>query len=369
MKRGDNVKKFWAIKNDKSAMADIFIYGDIVSGEKWLDSDTTAKSFVDDLNALNNKPVTVHINSGGGDVFQALAIANTLKNYSGDVTISIEGICASAATLIACGSGGHVKAASNSVFMIHAPAVGLVGFYNGQDLTKIQNSMAAVEQSIITTYKNRVNESVNVTDMIQAETWLSASEAKTAGFIDEITDAVDMQIDDAKKLLFVNKLSVDIKNFDGEKLRRAMEVKNMEVKDEQGFFDKLQSAIANALKPAEQSKTETPVINAEEIRQQELSRIRDLAALKCDNAAVNAVIDVAIKDGKTVTDIQPYIDAVKKFPGTPTVEDTASKIVSVIKDQLSSGAEGVKGNQEPVTPEDVKKLHAQKIAEFANSMM
>ena len=91
---------FWKFVNSTNS-ADIYIYGEI-SSQKWDDSDVTAKDFVEDLNKAKNKNVTVHINSSGGDVFQALAIYNSLKNYEGQVTISVEGVCASAATIIAC---------------------------------------------------------------------------------------------------------------------------------------------------------------------------------------------------------------------------------------------------------------------------
>ncbi|MBR1645173.1 MAG: Clp protease ClpP [Selenomonadaceae bacterium] len=360
------MEKFW---NKSSASADIFIYGDIVA-DKWTDADTTAKSFIDDLNSFDGKPVTIHINSGGGDVFQALAIANVLKNYSGGVTVSIDGLCASAATIIACGSGGKIRAASNSLFMLHLPSVALCGFYDTPSLEKIQNSLSAVENSIIETYESRFkradapkNARDDLRTMIQSETWLSASKAQSYGFIDEITDEVDLKIDDAKKLLVVNNLNVDIKKFDEEKLRRAMEVKNMEVQNEQSFFEKLTASIKDALTTKEVAENPTNAVDATQIRQQELSRVRDLQALKCENAAVNAIVDAALIDGKTVAEIQPYVDAVKKIPAVAPVDNAAEKIVAVIREQMQSGAEGVQGGQETVDP---VKNQQDLIVKFAN---
>lgn len=221
------MKKCW---NKSAGSADIFIYGDIVNYD-WFDSDVTAKKFADDLNAYEGKPVTVHINSGGGDVFAGLAIYNTLKNYKGDVTISVDGLAASAASLIAMG-GKKITMANNSLMMIHEPSVGLFGFLGAADLAKIQNQLAAVHGAIIQTYKNRLGES-DIESMVEAETWFNAQEALDVGLIDEITGEVDLHVDDAQKLLFVNKLSVSTKNFDVAKMRRAMGVKNMEIKDEQ----------------------------------------------------------------------------------------------------------------------------------------
>lgn len=366
------MKKFW---NKSSASADIFIYGDITSS-KWDDTDTTAKSFVDDLNSFGGKPVTVHINSGGGDVFAGLAISNAIKNYSGGVTVSIDGIAASAASLIACG-GAKVTMASNALYMLHLPATMLFGFYNAPTLDKVKNALAAIESSIVKTYEDRLTRAdvpqdkrADVSAMIHSETWLTAAQAQSYGFIDEITDAVEMKIDDANKLLIVNSLNVDMKNFDEQKLRQALEVKPMNVQNEQSFFDKLTASIKEALTPVEKPATSAPaeappVVDAAQIRQQELSRIRDLQALKGDNSAINALIDVAIGKGNTVDEIKPYVDALGKIP-TPKVDNAAEKIVAVIRDQMQSGAEGVTGGDGNV---DLKKAQQEAVAKYANEYL
>ena len=119
----------------------------------------------------------------------------------------------------------------------------------------------------------------------------------------------------------------------------------------------------------ETAKPESKTLSAPEIKavilKQERQRVKDLRALKCDNAAVNAIIDVAIDDGRAVTDIQAYVDALKNLPAS-TVQNTADKIVEVIRDQLTSGAEGIAGGQAAPNPQEVQ---AKKIAEFANGMI
>ena len=356
------MEKFWNKAADGAA--DIYIFGDITSWA-WDDTDVTAKSFVDDLNSFAGKPVTVHINSGGGDVFAALAIYNAIKSYKGGVTVSIEGLAASSASVIAMG-GKPTRMASNALMMIHEPAVGLMGFYRDSDLTKVQNSLSAVRGSILATYATRVEES-KVAEMVAAETWLNAQQALELGLIDEITDAVDLKVDDAQKMIFVNSQAISTKKFDAVKMRRAMEAKTMEI-NEQGFFDKLKTTITEALAPKAAETPAAEVIDAATIREQELNRIRALQELKGTNAAVNALIDVAISDGRTAEDIKPYIDAVAKVAVSPA-QDAADKIVAVIRDQLTSGAEGVKGGQEAVTPEEISKRQSKKIADIANSMM
>ncbi|MBQ3434228.1 MAG: Clp protease ClpP [Selenomonadaceae bacterium] len=354
--------KFW---NKASASADIFIYGDIVS-DAWFDTDTTAKSFVDDLKSFGSKPVTVHINSAGGDCFTALAISNAIKNR-GNVTVSIDGLCASAATLIACGAD-KVLMASNALYMIHAPAVGLNGFFDTSELTRIQTSMSAIETAMFDTYESRVNRAdvpaesrLDIRTMIQSETWLNASQALSGGFVDEITGEVDMQVDDAKKLLVVNKLNVDMKKFDEDKLRRVLEAKAMAkaVPETQ----KPDTAPVENPTPEVENKT-APVLDAAAIRAQELGRIRALMNLRGTNAAVDALIEVAIDHGKTVDDMQPYFDAVKNIaPPAPKVENAVDKINAVIRDQMQSGAEGVTASQVAVDP---VKAQQDLVVQYAN---
>lgn len=361
--------KFW---NKASASADIFIYGDIVS-DAWFDTDTTAKSFADDLKSFGSKPVTVHINSAGGDCFTALAISNTIKNR-GNVTVSIDGLCASAATLIACGAD-RVLMASNALYMVHAPAVGLQGFFDTAELGRIQTSMAAIESAMLETYESRLNRAdvaqearLDVRTMIQSETWLNASQALSSGFIDEITGEVDMQIDDAQKLLVVNTLNVDIKKFDETKLRRVLEAKTMTKTSIDTKVTETTAPVEAQAAPVENNTA--PVIDAASIRAQELGRIRGLLALRGTNAAVDALIEVAIDKGKTVDEMTPYFDAVKNVAvnaAPPKVENptntVADQITAVIRDQMTSGAEGVTASQGGVDP---VKAQQDLIVQYAN---
>lgn len=327
------MKKFW---NKAETTNDIYIYGDISSGDKWFESETTSKSFIDDLNSFNGGDVTIHINSGGGSVFDALAIGNAIRNYKGKVTTCIDGLAASAASLIAV-SGEHVKAASNALMMIHQPSVFLGDYYDAESLAKVQSSLKAVEASIIATYELRCKK-CNVRDLVKAETWLTAEEAKEYGFVDEITDAVDMQVDDAQKLLFVNSLAISTKNFDAIKMRQAMEAKTMTAEVEKKYIDS--------------------------IRQQEVGRIKALQALRGNNAVVNAIIDVALEKGHGVNDVKPYVDAVAAIP--TSTANAAEEIKAVIREQMQSGAAAVSGGQEAP---DVKELQQKRVVEIANSMM
>ncbi len=148
----------------------------------------TAKSFLEDLKKLKGKDVTVHINSTGGDVFQGQAIYTALKNYSGKVTVKIEGLAASMATIIAL-AADRVEMTSNSLFMIHSPMSNVFG--NKAQMRKQINALEKVETTMLSVYKAKTNISEDdIEQMMARETWLSAHEALELGFVDEVLGAV-----------------------------------------------------------------------------------------------------------------------------------------------------------------------------------
>ena len=348
---GDNLKKFW---NKAETTNEILIYGEIVS-ENIFDSDVTAKNFADDLKSFGGKNVTLRINSGGGDVFAATAISNVIKSYSGKISCTIDGLAASAATIItsAC---AKVSIAKNALFMVHDPAVGLIGYFDENEVAKVQKSLAAVKSSIVETYKQKTGKSENeLAEIMKNETWYTAAEALENKFVDEISGEVDADFDDSKKILFVNSLQVDCKNFDVEKMKNKLEVRKMSDK-------------------TDKTKEPAKVDIVAEIREKEISRIRDLNNLKTGNKIVDGIVDVAIKEGATVEEIQKYINVVaknqEKEPETVTAANIGSYFAKIIQDNLKSGAEGVTGSTPPVDDETEKRTaQAKMLADMANGLI
>jgi len=166
----------------KGKSTDIHIYDEIgVHG-------ITAKSFLEDLRGLKGKDVVVHINSTGGDVFQGQAIYTALKNYSGKVTVKIEGLAASMATIIAL-AADKVEMTSNSLFMIHSPMCNVFG--NKAAMRKQVNALEKVETTMLSVYTAKTNISEDeIEQMMARETWLSAHEALELGFVDEVLGSV-----------------------------------------------------------------------------------------------------------------------------------------------------------------------------------
>lgn len=360
------MKKFW---NKAESTGEVFIYGDITAS-RLEDSDVTSKSFSDDLKTFSGKDITVHVNSGGGDVFNALAIYNSLKNYKGNVTIAIDGVAASAASLIIC-AGDKVKMASNALIMVHTPSVGLLGYYSAEELNKVVNSLTAVEGSILNTYKQRLPEKnhAEIAKMVTAETWLDAEQAKELGFVDEITDAVEMEIDNSARRLFVNSVSVDVSNFDREKFSavlKAQEVTKMsETKNETAHLPQNETL---DVKQANELLIKDAIKQA---REKEIQRIKNLMTLKDGTPAVDAIIDVAMVEGGEVSDVVKYVDAVKKVkPQSVETPQTAAidAITKEIRDNMTSGAAGV-GGTFAETPADKQAFLSAEIVKYANALM
>jgi ATP-dependent Clp protease protease subunit len=161
-------------------MNEILIYDDI--GESWFDTGVTGKSVKSQLDEMNGD-VTVRINSPGGDVFEGFAIYNLLKEYDGEITVKIDGMAASAASVIAM-AGDKVYMADNSLMMIHDPWTLAIG--NSSDLAKTIELLDKIKDSIVSTYttKSQVEENI-IFDWMAQETWFNAAEAIENGFADE----------------------------------------------------------------------------------------------------------------------------------------------------------------------------------------
>lgn len=162
-------------------MNEILIYGDI----GW---DNTAKSVDEQLKTFNDEPVTVRINSGGGDVYEGIAILNALRGYAGEVTAVIESIAASAASFIAVGIGGKVIARPNAEVMIHKAWTMLAG--NADDIDKAKADLARQDVKIAGIYAGKAGgELDDWLALMSAETWYTADEAQASGLVDEVQDA------------------------------------------------------------------------------------------------------------------------------------------------------------------------------------
>jgi len=148
-----------------------------------------AKQFAEDIKDLGDvDEITVRINSPGGDVFDGLAIFNTLQSHRANVTTSVDGLAASIASIIAL-AGDAVWMAENAMFMIHNPFTVAIG--DAAELRKTADTLEKVKDTLVSTYAGKTGlESVEISDFMNDETWFDAHEAVEQGFADEVTGQV-----------------------------------------------------------------------------------------------------------------------------------------------------------------------------------
>ena len=154
-----------------------------IAEESWFDDDVTPQLFRDELNA-GSGDITVWINSPGGDCVAAAQIYNMLSNYKGRVTVKIDGIAASAASVIAM-AGDTVMVSPVSMLMIHNPAT--IAWGDHAEMQKAIDMLSEVKESIINAYVLKTGLSrPKLSHLMDAETWMDANKAVELGFADEI---------------------------------------------------------------------------------------------------------------------------------------------------------------------------------------
>ena len=160
------------------------LYGTIAE-ESWFDDDVTPQLFRDELFA-GNGPVTIWINSPGGDCVAASQIYAMLMDYKGDVTVKIDGVAASAASVIAM-AGTKVLMAPTALMMIHNPATLAIG--DSAEMQKAIEMLSEVKESIINAYEIKTNmRRSKLSQLMDAETWMNANKAIEYGFADGILE-------------------------------------------------------------------------------------------------------------------------------------------------------------------------------------
>lgn len=170
--------------------AEVFIYGDI--GESWWGESVTAKDFVQEIAALDVDTLTVRINSYGGSVSDGIAIHNAIKRHAAAVTVSIDGVAASIASLIAM-AGDTVEMAENALLMIHAPWGAAIG--NSADLREFADMLDTWAEAMATSYAAKTGRPLEEMQALLTDGedhWYTAAAALEEKFIDTTVDALPL---------------------------------------------------------------------------------------------------------------------------------------------------------------------------------
>lgn len=172
----------------------ISIY-DVIGQDFWTGEGVTAKRIAAALRAIGKGPVTVNINSPGGDLFEGFAIYNLLRDHDGEVTVKVLGLAASAASVIAM-AGDTIQVSRASFVMIHNTWVMAIG--NRNDLHETAEFLEPFDRAMADIYSSRTGlDTDDVTAMMDAETWMGGAEAIGKGFADEFLPS-DQVVDGEK---------------------------------------------------------------------------------------------------------------------------------------------------------------------------
>lgn len=204
-------RHFWQFRNIAGGQsAELMLYGDIAQ-YSWYKDDVTAKQFADELAALGPvSEITVRINSGGGDVFAAQSIGNLLEQNAATVTAQIDGLCASAATIVACHCD-RVVAANDSIYMIHPVRMGICDYMGKEDLRQCMDALDVIRDTITGLYARKTGRpQEDVAAQMDATSWWTSSQAKENGFVDELTYEEETVVENRSGFLFVNSVAAGL---------------------------------------------------------------------------------------------------------------------------------------------------------------
>ena len=301
MPQKNKFNKFWKFVNLNDDETELHLYSDIASrqsedfwtGEKG--DEVTPKLFREELSAVTSKNICVRINSNGGDVFAAQAIATCLKECSANgktVTCKIDGICASAAVMVALACE-HISIANGAYMMIHKPFSWMCGYYNADEAEKQVNALNKIQEGIVDAYVARtgLNEK-ECNKLINQETWLTAKEAVEKGFADEImfVDGNEEENEETAmnriKTAFVASAAASDFTKVPKALKKAFENKNLKEEGEKPMeiknYEDLKTAHPDLVTNAENKARE----NGEKSERERLQALDNLSG-KIDAALLN----------------------------------------------------------------------------------
>lgn len=369
--------KFWNIASTGDDDGEIVLYGDVVSRQPvdWWTGEPepglyiAPESFLEDLAAVKGKSnITIKINSCGGDLYTGIAIHNAIKGLTGHKVVVVEGIAASAASVIAC-AGDEVQVYPGSMVMIHGVAGLLMDYYTLADLKKLQKDFDASERAIAEIYHAKTGLAVDqLRTMMTRETWMVGQEAIDNGFADTLLDGdgPDVTVSADKQVLLVAGIRHNIKGLHN--VPNTIRVSNS-----------IHAApAAGNTKPTGnggQKRKDDKPMTLEEIRAQHpdlVAQIEQQAAANAitqERARIEAIDSIAasvgdaqlVRDAKygeeTCTAEQLALKAMQKQAalGTKHLKDSAA-------DNAASGVEGVgaapNGGEEGSEGDDEAKVNA-----------
>lgn len=285
-------EKFWrmelkSIQGDSGivkTVGEILLYG-ILSESTWWGDEVTPKAFSDELKALGNiDELIVRINSRGGDVFAGTTIHSLLRGHKAKVTVHVDGLAASAASVVAM-AGDVVVMPGNALMMIHNPWTCTAG--DADDLRKDADTLDVIRESMIAAYQAKTGLGrQKIIALLEAETWMTAEDAVSLGFADVAEEPLAVAASLRGNILAIGGEEFDLSDFKNAPMRLATQ--NKEEIHLDGKTTETNGSAASELKTStasfdiERFRSENPdgyaIVLAEGVRQ-ERERQKEIDAL------------------------------------------------------------------------------------------
>lgn len=356
-----------AILDDDSA--EINMYGDVYmeaprdwwTGERQEGQYIAADEFLEDLEEIKEKSnITVHINSGGGDLYAGLAIYNRLKALKGHVTTINDGLAASAASLIfQAGNTRKMNAGSN--LMAHGVGGFLFGLYMVEDLEELVTQFKAHNKAIVNVYAEAMGVSYNeAKSLIKSETWLTGQEAIDKGLADEL---IEEEEEDLEENLFNSLLRKLTGSYPGAFNRYAMPAAAPQVVNK--LPEKEEEIMANTV---EELRAQYPDLVAQiEDAAEEKARVEERNRIKGLEEISGAVADKALMEEAKFGESPMTVEELSVMAMKQQSKLQASILKSLEEDAKNSGTGDIKASPKDIEEdeEDDPKKEEEKEAENA----
>ncbi|ADO83720.1 head maturation protease, ClpP-related [Ilyobacter polytropus] len=351
--------KFWCFSETGSEKnSEIKIFGEIVNIPCW-EGDVSANSFCRELEKIEAEEILVRINSPGGDVFEAQAIYNSLKNHPAKVIVRIDALAASAATVIAM-AGDEILMPENAIFMIHNPWSWSSG--EAKDFRKKAETMDTIRETIVNVYASKSTLSrEEIMNKMDEESWLTSQEAFDAGFITEILSlkAEDSDTEEVNNFMrgrvmntfkelpknkFLNLLRTRKNN------NKNSKEENMDLKELKESHPDLYNQVVNEASASSKQKERTRIENLEKLQNQ------------FGNFDISDFINNARENGKEANEVMVEIVNSDKFKAYNTLQSHAKEShTETLENVIDAHKEGELPSEENpvVVSEDIMNVFSQ----------
>lgn len=208
------MSKFWDYKKNSEDSIDIRLYGSIGMMDFWSLDGFDENTFNQDIASVGeNGTINIYLNSDGGSVFAAMAIYQTIKRHKGKVNITVDGIAASAATIITSAPNARVFMPTGSMMMIHNPSK-YAGIANAKQLRDFADELDKIGGSLNAVYREKTNLSEQeLSQMLEKDFYMTAEEAVRLGFADELVTSKKIPCNLSEEKKEINGLILNCSKF------------------------------------------------------------------------------------------------------------------------------------------------------------